>query len=269
MGDAAFLLLASMPTVGLSVVALGVIVGTVSGLLVNAIHKDDFLRPKVEDENKDTWGDKAPTSFEESVINLQGNFWRLLIFPATVVAVLGSFQVDINQAFNLPGMSIEWLGTVLIIICMALWAMTKDIEDYKSAVSEDDKCITSHPFQKTAQDTNFVTAWVIVAFLAFELSTTFAGIDLAVLFSGWAGWMPLIGLTVGLLPGCGPQILVTSLFISGVVPMSTQLANAISNDGDALFPFIALAPRAAFVATLYSALPALVVGYGYYLLFEF
>ena len=80
--------------------------------------------------------------------------------------------------------------------------------------------------------------------------------------------MPLMGLTVGLLPGCGPQILVTSLYISGAAPLSAQLANAISNDGDALFPAIALAPKAALVATIYSALPALVVGYGYYFLFE-
>ena len=80
--------------------------------------------------------------------------------------------------------------------------------------------------------------------------------------------MPLMGLTIGLLPGCGPQILVTSLYISGAAPLSAQLANAISNDGDALFPAIALAPQAAIVATFYSALPALVVGYGYYFLFE-
>ena len=77
-----------------------------------------------------------------------------------------------------------------------------------------------------------------------------------------------MGLIVGLLPGCGPQILVTSLYIAGAAPLSAQLANAISNDGDALFPAIALAPKAALVATIYSAIPAFIVGYGYYLLFE-
>ena len=39
--------------------------------------------------------------------------------------------------------------------------------------------------------------------------------------------MPLMGLAVGMLPGCGPQILVTSLYISGAAPLSAQLANAI------------------------------------------
>jgi hypothetical protein len=52
------------------------------------------------------------------------------------------------------------------------------------------------------------------------------------------------------------------------VPFSALIANAISTDGDALFPAIALAPRAAIAATLYSAVPALLVGYFWMLLLE-
>ena len=110
------------------------------------------------------------------------------------------------------------------------------------------KSSTSHPIQKAAQDTNFVSAWVILAFLAFELTTYFSGLDLGATFSNWGIWMPLVGLAIGILPGCGPQILVTSLYISGAAPLSAQLSNAISNDGDALFPAIAMAPKAALVA---------------------
>ena len=42
---------------------------------------------------------------------------------------------------------------------------------------------------------------------------------------------------------------------------SALAANAISNDGDALFPALALAPRAALAASIVTALPALLVGY--------
>ncbi|EMP4380200.1 hypothetical protein WD340_004650, partial [Vibrio parahaemolyticus] len=80
---------------------------------------------------------------------------------------------------------------------------------------------------------------------------------------------PLAGLAIGMLPGCGPQILVTSLYIAGAAPLSAQIANAISNDGDALFPAIAMAPKAALMATVYSSIPAFIVGYGYYFMFEF
>ena len=42
---------------------------------------------------------------------------------------------------------------------------------------------------------------------------------------------------------------------------------AISNDGDALFPAIAIAPRAAILATIYSAIPAFIMAYTLYFFF--
>lgn len=271
MGDAAFLLIAAQPKVGFGVMALGVVVGAISGIVVNALHKDDFLRPETQDKQQDKNSENSEQNtscLQVKAINLQGVFWKWVLIPATVIALLGSFQVDINQLFHLPQHSIEWIGAILAIGSMMLWSLTKEISDYQSTVSEDNKCVTSHPMQKAAQDTNFVSAWVIVAFLIFELTTYFSDINLQTVFLGYGMWMPLIGLAIGLLPGCGPQILVTSLYLSGAMPMSAQLSNAISNDGDALFPAIALAPKAAMVATFYSAVPAFVVGYGYYFLFE-
>jgi hypothetical protein len=273
MGDAAFLLLAAQPATGFGVIALGIVVGTLSGWFVNAFHADDFLRPKQKEQSAQTQccnsHSDIHTPMEQRAINLQGAFWKWLLVPASIVAVLGSFQVDINQMLGLKDNTMEWLGATLTVISMFLWAMTKELGDYQSTVSEDDKIIDSHPIQKAAQDTNFVSAWVILAFLAFELTTYFLGLELGTTFSGWGIWMPLIGLAIGMLPGCGPQILVTSLYISGAAPLSAQLSNAISNDGDALFPAIAMAPKAALVATIYSAIPALIVGYGYFFLFEY
>ncbi|MDZ7748308.1 MAG: putative manganese transporter [Halofilum sp. (in: g-proteobacteria)] len=120
---------------------------------------------------------------------------------------------------------------------------------------------------RVINDTNFVTVWVLAAFLLFELGIHFTGADLGGWFAAWAPLAPLIAVLVGFLPGCGPQIIVTTLYLTGVIPMGALLANAISNDGDALFPAIALAPRAAIVATLYTGVPALLVGYGVYFLF--
>ncbi len=48
-----------------------------------------------------------------------------------------------------------------------------------------------------------------------------------------------------------------------VAPLLPLIGNAISNDGDALFPAIALEPRAAALATAYSAIPATIVAYGF------
>ena len=107
-----------------------------------------------------------------------------------------------------------------------------------------------------------------MAFLAFELSIHFSNIDLSIIFNTYLYFVPLISILIGLLPGCGPQILVTTMYLSGVIPLSAQLGNAISHDGDALFPAIAIHPKAALIATLYSAVPAFIVSYLYLFIFE-
>ncbi|MFO4722546.1 putative manganese transporter [Vibrio cholerae] len=270
MGDASFLLLASQPVTGLYVIGIGVVTGCVTGLVINALHRDDFMRPALTELSNKLRASccSATSAVSFKAINLQGLFWKYLLLPASLVAFASSFQIDINQVLSLPEMSIEWIGALLAVSSMLLWALTQEIEDYQSTVSEDDKIRTSHPMQKAAQDTNFVSAWVIIAFLAFELTLHFTGFEIGANWGNWGVWMPALGIVIGLLPGCGPQILVTSLYLSGALPFSAQLSNAISNDGDALFPAIALAPKAALMATLYSSIPAAIVGYGYFWLFE-
>ena len=76
--------------------------------------------------------------------------------------------------------------------------------------------------------------------------------------------LPLMGVLIGLIPGCGPQVLVTTLYLNGLIPFAALMGNAISNDGDALFPAIALNPSAAFWATIYSTVPAMIMAYGFY-----
>ena len=117
---------------------------------------------------------------------------------------------------------------------------------------------------RTMFETSFVTAWVVMAFLVFELGTLWLQIDLEAVFKTHAILVPLIAALVGFIPGCGPQIIVTTLYLAGIVPFAAQIANAISNDGDALFPAIAMAPRTAILATIYTGIPALLIGYGFY-----
>ena len=117
--------------------------------------------------------------------------------------------------------------------------------------------------RRTVEDTNFITVWVIGAFLVFELSVYWLDLDLHAFFNGWAIFTPLIAVLLGFLPGCGPQVLITTMYLAGLIPLSAQIGNTISNDGDALFPAIAIAPKVAIVATLYSAVPAVIVAYGW------
>lgn len=262
MGDAAFLLLAAEPSTGLLLLAVGAVIGVISGLIVDALHGVDFLRPTVSTPRM------PPTEELKPMLKLQGIFWQWLLLPASIIAIMGSLQIDIDTVFFLPSNSINIIGAILVTFSMLLWATSREITNYESAVSEDPKSQNSDLLQRVGQDTNFVTSWVIGAFLLFELTMHWTGINLESLFQNWLLLLPLMGVIIGLFPGCGPQILVTSLYLSGAVPLSTQLGNAISNDGDALFPAIAMAPKAALIATLYSSIPAIITAYAYFFLFE-
>ena len=58
-------------------------------------------------------------------------------------------------------------------------------------------------------DTNFVTAWVVMAFLTYEIFVYALGVDIGTLFHAWAPVLPLAAILIGFIPGCGPQIVVT------------------------------------------------------------
>jgi hypothetical protein len=139
------------------------------------------------------------------------------------------------------------------------------ISGFKYNPSKSDETIV----RRTVSDTNFITGWVILAFLAYELTIHLSNFDIGSMFRSYYIFIPFLAILIGFLPGCGPQILVTTLYLNGIIPLSAQIGNAISNDGDALFPAIALHPKAALIATVYSGVPALIVSYCYFFIFEF
>ena len=256
MGDAAFLLIAQEPLTGLAIAVLGFMVGTLSGWIINVIHGSDFLRGGIAKEFEHN---------EDSSTRWIDYLWLVMMIPGIVLAVLVATQVDAdaflaNPLFDRPATLLGVIGGVLAL-SMRLAPRFGFLGD--KAFSRNNTIV-----RRTIADTNFVTTWVVAAFLLFELSVYFFGLDLKNLFTGMALYTPLMAVLVGFIPGCGPQVLVTTMYLSGVIPLSALLGNAISNDGDALFPAIAIAPRVAIVATLYSALPALLVSYGWFFLVE-
>ncbi|AYM86723.1 putative manganese transporter [Pseudoalteromonas agarivorans] len=260
MGDAAFLLLATRPTEGLTIMAIGLVVGTLCGLIVNVIHKPDFLRPNAQEQKHQV--KVLPTK----IIKISKPVWMFAIIPSLIIAFLIAFNVDFNQFGQYTSTGISLFGAAMALFTVVIWAYSSKGETYKEITSEDDECNPPSKLIKVLQDTHFVTAWVVASFMLFEILVSVVGLDLKTWFMHYAYLAPLIAVVIGFLPGCGPQIIVTTLYIQGIIPFSALAANAISNDGDALFPAIAMAPKAAVIATLYTSIPALVVGYGLYFL---
>lgn len=256
MGDAAFLLLATKPFEGLTIMAIGIVVGVSSGLLVNTIHKSDYLRPNVKEQTSNC------AIHPSTAVKLSKPVWQVAIIPSLIVAILIAFNTDFSALEPRLEQFITVFGAIMAMLAVVTWALSSKGQSYQQVASEEDCPNPPSTLYKVLQDTHFVTAWVVASFMLFEIMVSFFGVDLKLWFSHFAYLAPLIAVLIGFLPGCGPQIIVTTLYIQGIIPFSALAANAISNDGDALFPAIAMAPKAAIIATIYSAIPALLVGYG-------
>ena len=253
MGDAAFLILAIEPTTGLLIFGIGIIVGSISGYIIDFIHGINFMQSET----------KIKVEFEKINKTFVSNFnffWLFLFIPGFILGILVAFQIDfVSPAYNSLLVFVASAGAILSIF---MWSLNP-LSDFQCSTDKSRGLLS-----RVVDTTNFVTTWVISGFLVFEIFMYFTSLDLKIFFDLWLPFVPLVAILFGFLPGCGPQVVVATFYLNGYIPLSAELGNAISNDGDALFPAIALAPKAAILATLYSAIPALVVAYGYFYLFE-
>lgn len=267
MGDAMFLLLARDPGSALLVTVLSASVAVLTGYALDALHGEDFLRPRDAAEHTQRVAADTGSGRVGALSGIERT-WIALAVPGLALGVAGAFQLDIDALA--PGRPAHWLGVSGALLALALWVL-RGGESMTGSACTGRACseqTAGNATRKLIDDTNFVTAWVVFAFAGFEIVQLAAGMDLGAALAGLGALLPLAAIAIGFVPGCGPQIVLTSLYLAGSVPLSAQLGNAISNDGDALFPALAVAPRAALAATAYSALPAFAVAYGWYWLAE-
>ena len=253
MGDAAFLILAIEPSTGLLIFGLGIIVGSITGYCVDIFHGTEFMLPV----------SKINVEFEKIKKTFVSNFnffWILLFLPGFIFGILTAFQIEFES--NLFNTLFILVGSSGAILSIFMWSLNP-LSDFQSSTDKSRGYVS-----RVIDTTNFVTTWVIAGFLIFEIFIYFTNIDLKIFFDLWLPLVPLVAIFFGFLPGCGPQVVVATFYLNGYIPLSAELGNAISNDGDALFPAIALAPKAAVIATLYSAIPAIIVAYSYFYIFE-
>ena len=240
MGDAAFLLLAKEPTTYVKVMVISMIAAIICGWLVDRLHRGDLYSSEVSFLGHTVIGS----------LRYRDKTYILIAIPGLILGTMQLMQIDLYEL----GPIVLAIGLAGAALSVCIWA----ISPINAVTVHKD-----HPFTRTTEETSFVTVWVIAAYLAYEYAYAFFGLDLAGLAEAAWVFIPLLAILVGFVPGCGPQILITTLYLSGIIPFAALIGNAISNDGDALFPAIALTPRMAIIATLYSAIPALIISYAF------
>lgn len=272
MGDAAFVMIAARPFHYLVVSSMALIVGVVTGYLVDMTSLGDNILKKYEKRmlilrgarsQEDVLRNGPMSSVEKKRSNFFNyGFWSL-IGVGLVLGIMGLVQVDINELF-IPSLGeiVGVTGTML-----AIFLVIKGKKFLRDDTPETEECKVSSlkkTFIENALETAFVIMWVFMGFLAYELLTLGLGMGDyetgELVIQNWllaTGIISIIiGVAVGIIPGCGPQIIFITLFINGLVPFSALLANAISQDGDALFPLIAIDRRSAIWATVINKIPA-------------
>ena len=160
---------------------------------------------------------------------------------------------------------VTWVGFIGTSLSIILYVSSKNfLGDDTEATIGDKLNSLDETLVHAASETAFVTFWVLIAYLAFEFGMIASGISEADLAENGAGaGAVIVAAAVGLIPGCGPQIIAISAYVEGVISFPALVANAISQDGDALFPLLVRHKVASIWATIHTTLPAIIVGFAF------
>ncbi len=171
-----------------------------------------------------------------------------------------SLELDFNP-FTLNGF-ITWIGLLGTTLSVILYIAQKNwfADDTEATIGD-----KLHSMRETmvhaASETAFVTFWVMIAYLVFEFSMLFSGLTEQDMSKYGDGVLAvIIASTIGLIPGCGPQIIAITAYTKDMISFPALAANAISQDGDALFPLLVRHKAASLWATVHTTIPAIIVG---------
>lgn len=172
------------------------------------------------------------------------------------------FELSIEyNPFTLHGF-ITWIGLIGTTLSIILYLSQKTwIRDDTEASIGDKLYSMRETLIHSASETAFVTFWVMTAYLIFEFTMLFSGTNEADLAKYGDGIIAVVVASfIGLIPGCGPQIIAITAYTKDLISFPALAANAISQDGDALFPLLVRHRLASLWATLHTTIPALILG---------
>ncbi|MDA8545731.1 putative manganese transporter [Candidatus Poseidoniales archaeon] len=189
-----------------------------------------------------------------------GLIFAVLLLVWTAQDADFNLEIDYNP-LTLHGF-ITWIGLLGTSLSVILYISQKNwIRDDTEASIGDKLYSMRETMIHSASETAFVTFWVMAAYLVFEFSMLFSGMAEADLARYGDGLIAVVlAAFIGLIPGCGPQIIAITAYTKDLLSFPALTANAISQDGDALFPLLVRHRAASLWATIHTTIPALIVG---------
>ena len=302
LGDAAFVLIGAAitdssfiaPVIAVHVISL--IVGITWGYLIDLTGTTprtpfgrfgkskvgSFEEEHIEEDNIESTIASMPRETPDGIgykILHQGyTVWWIVTLIGLVFAVLllvwAGQDPDYELKLSLNPLTLDgfitWIGLLGTTFSVILYIAQKNwFADDTEATIGDKLHSMRETMVHSASETAFVTFWVMIAYLVFEFSMLLSGVgedDMAKYGDGI--FAVLVASTIGLIPGCGPQIIAITAYTKDMISFPALTANAISQDGDALFPLLVRHKSASLWATIHTTIPAVITGM-LLLLFEY
>ena len=291
LGDSAFVLIGAAVTDSsfiaplIAVHVISFIVGVTWGYLVDIcgitplkplgrfgptfVQDEPQNQPKVESPLDDL-SREIPEGLGYSILHKGYVVWWAVTLIGLVFAILllvwsgqdadYSLELEYNP-LTMDGF-ITWIGLLGATLSVVLYIAQKNwfADDTEATIGD-----KLHSMRETmvhaASETAFVTFWVMIAYLVFEFMLLFSGLseqDMAQYGDGLIAVM--VASIIGLIPGCGPQIIAITAYTKDIISFPALAANAISQDGDALFPLLVRHKAASLWATIHTTIPAILAG---------
>ena len=194
------------------------------------------------------------------------NRYTLLALFAILLLVWSGQDADYSLELEYNPLTMDgfitWIGLLGATLSIVLYIAQKNwfADDTEATIGD-----KLHSMRETmvhaASETAFVTFWVMIAYLVFEFMLLFSGLseqDMAQYGDGLIAVM--VASIIGLIPGCGPQIIAITAYTKDIISFPALAANAISQDGDALFPLLVRHKAASLWATIHTTIPAILAG---------
>ncbi len=274
-GDEAFMMLAMIPDKALIIFMVLFVVAVVSGVLADQIrdrihsrkcHKTDHSECGAKPDCQEGYAVHENEGHGHAGHGKEGRHFgwkRIVMFVglAMFIAALASGGLSHDHeghGLEINLLSEDWMnvmfaGLSVIILIVLIFASDHFIEEH----------LWNHIVRKHLPT---IFAWTFGVLLLVGVGLQYIDIDRWI--SDNTAMMILLAALVGIIPESGPHMLFVTLYAAGIVPLPVLLASSISQDGHASIPLLAESKKSFFIAKAINFAIALIIGYGYLLIFR-
>ena len=268
-GDEAFVMLTLFPGKALWISALILVIGIVTGVLIDYVGPKLGLKPyalkscdemQIHDEDLHEHKHEHAHTQEEKSRKWHFFTWkRILLFIGTglYIAALATGLLEHeheggagdDHGFNL--LSEDWMNMVFAAVSLIMVGVVAFGTDHFVEEHLWHHVIARHALK--------IFAWTFGVLILLGFITEVVDI------SSWIGenipLMIVLATLIGIIPESGPHLIFVTLFAAGVIPAPVLIASCISQDGHASLPLLAESKGAFIRAKAINCLMALVVGF--------